>query len=131
MSNVIGISRSTRINRASGEVWRLPESSHYVVRIRFDLPMKKRDQKVVEFHAHLFARIQNLGGFKMTKGFKKGVVRGGGWHKLPYGPRLDLLKIFLEAVDETCETGMVEVMVNGKRMGRSERAKDKKSARSS
>lgn len=122
MSNVINFPSTRRLTRASGKVFEIDKRPLYEVWLRFRLPKKNRDLTEDLLYGHIFRLLQKLRGFDQTRGFTLDVLQGSEWHELPHCVRPRLLKRFLQAVDIYCESGWLEVEVDGVLMARSKHA---------
>ena len=78
----------------------------------------RSDRKVLErsLYGSVFHHVQCLGGFRLTRGFTKEMLRSGRWHRLPFKVDTMLLRDFLHSTDGLCESGVLEIKVAGKIM---------------
>lgn len=119
MPNIIKFPKTRSLSRKSGESLRIKRKDDYEVWIRAILPVRGRKKEERRLYGQGFHLVQCLGGFKLTKGFTINMIRSEEWHRLPHRVRPDLLRDFLEAMDDRCEQGLFEIEIEGQIMAKS------------
>lgn len=103
--------------RKRGGKLKVPRQSRYLVALRFPRFIRDRRKTSSRIYAVTRAFIDEMGGFSLALGFTKVKMQSGEWHILAFPVASNRVREFLEAIDEECANGLVEVSVEGKIMG--------------
>ena len=122
MLNIIEFPKTRSLSRKSGERFRIKRKDDYEVWIHAILPVRGRKKVERRLYGQGFHLVQCLGGFRLTKGFTIDMIRSEEWHRLPHRVRPDLLRDFLEAMDDCCEQELFEIEIEGQLMAKSHRS---------
>ncbi len=122
MAKIIKFSKARRLSRNSGDILRIKRKPYYQVWLRALLPKQKRKINARRIYGLGFHSVQCLGGYRLTAGFTLEMILREQWHRLPYPVRPSLLRDFLEAMDDLCEQGIVQIEVDGQLIGKSNKS---------
>lgn len=107
--------------RDSGATFAYPKKKLYKnIRLRTRLPKQKFNKLLKKTWSRVFHELQCAGAFDATTGFKKyDWAAVGRWEWVVVDLKAAAVEELLEALDELCEEGLLEIEVEGSIMGRS------------